>query len=152
MNSSTGWTTVFGRLSLPPATPAAPERFNPRPPSVLRFASASHAVLLALRDRPGVPVSRKELIESTGCSRASIGWAIDFLCGLELVTAEERVDLVRYAPAGAAREAKLRFRLNDDRVPAIGLPDLPRPSIEGVPRLRLVEQFVRRLEGVSHVH
>lgn len=56
-----------------------PERFNPRPPGVIREGSATAAVLAFLLSHRGKRFSAYQVIHATGCTTKATSWALVYL-------------------------------------------------------------------------
>jgi hypothetical protein len=84
----------------------AKQRFNPRPPGVIREGSASEAVLMVLRSAPGFR-TEGQLVFATKRSHAAVSWALLYLQQLGLVKAVPDVArntrYKRYACVGDGR-------------------------------------------------
>lgn len=78
-----------------------PPRFNPRPAGVIYPDSATSAILDFLGTRPGVPFFRHQIIESTGCTRKAVDWALVYLANRELVQVHAGAVHNRYSVQGA---------------------------------------------------
>lgn len=73
-----------GRSAMPLEIP----RYNPRPAGVIREGSASDAVLTFLKTaNPQRYYSESEFIVHTKRTRASITWALHYLCGIKVLEA-----------------------------------------------------------------
>jgi hypothetical protein len=79
------WMALQLRLSQKFSEPASQPRFNPRPPGFIRPGSATHRVLLVLRENPGIRFSRYQLISLTGQSQKAIDHGLLYLRAQKLI-------------------------------------------------------------------
>lgn len=72
---------TWGVQSLVSAKPEdpKPERFNPRPPGVIREGSATAAVLAFLLAHRGKRFAAYQVIHATGCTQKATSWALVYL-------------------------------------------------------------------------
>lgn len=72
---------TWGVQSLVSAKPEEPkpERFNPRPPGVIREGSATAAVLAFLLAHRGKRFAAYQVIHATGCTQKATSWALVYL-------------------------------------------------------------------------
>lgn len=69
---------VHSLVSAKPEDPK-PERFNPRPPGVIREGSATAAVLAFLLAHRGKRFAAYQVIHATGCTQKATSWALVYL-------------------------------------------------------------------------
>lgn len=69
----------WGLQSLVSKPEPKPERYNPRPPGVIREGSVTHAVWLFLNTNRGKWYSRYQILHQIGCTDKSADWACLFL-------------------------------------------------------------------------
>jgi DNA-binding response OmpR family regulator len=90
---------------------AASQRFNPRPPGVIRDGSATQAVLEFLAKHPGRFFSHPQIVAATSRSPKSVDWALLFLRAKKKVRAvpansAHSNNYLRYSVAQEGDDAK----------------------------------------------
>lgn len=79
---------TWGMTSLVSAKPGPkPERYNPRPPGVIRGGSATAVILDFLRKNPHRYFTAGVIVKATGCSEKAVSWGLLYLRSLGLIEA-----------------------------------------------------------------
>jgi len=105
MTSAIAWLVAQAQTAA--AAPPPPERFNPRPPGVIREGSTTQLVLVYMRERPQQLHPHWQIVAGVGRSKVAVDWALAFLRKQGLVDAiPDRGRNARYFRYRIKKEAK----------------------------------------------